>query len=92
METSSLASSTMRFDDQIRSFNEEELTEVRVLDERVLKDLTIVAYFDDPILPYALKEVINVPANKKLLRLYEASLPSWTVVLAQYGYYKPWFR
>jgi hypothetical protein len=54
--------------------------------------LTIVAYFDDPILPYALKEVINVPENKDLLKLYEASLPSWTVVLAQYGYYKPWFR
>ncbi len=54
--------------------------------------MTIVAYFDDPILPYALKEVINIPENKELLKLYEASLPSWTVVLAQYGYYKPWFR
>jgi hypothetical protein len=30
-------------------------------DERLLKDLTIVAYFDDPVLPYALKEVINDP-------------------------------
>ena len=63
-----------------------------VIDQRLLKDLTIVAYFDDPILPYAFKEVINIPANKDLLKLYEASLPSWTVVLAQYGYYKPWFR
>jgi len=33
-----------------------------------------------------------MPKNKGLLKLYEASLPSWTVVLAQYGYYKPWFR
>jgi hypothetical protein len=43
-------------------------------------------------LPYALKEVINDPLNKVLLRHYEAGLPSWTVVLAQYGYYLPWFR
>jgi hypothetical protein len=62
------------------------------LDTRILKDLTIVCYFDDPILPYAFKEVINMPAHKELLKLYEASLPSWTVVLAQYGFYKPWFR
>jgi len=62
------------------------------IDTRVLNDLTLVVYFDDPILPYAFKEVINMPANKELLRLYEASLPSWTVVLAQYGFYKPWFR
>lgn len=53
-----------------------------MLDERVLKDLSIIAYFDDPILPYVLKEVINRPENKYLLRLYEASVPSWTVVLA----------
>jgi len=66
--------------------------ETMVIDQRVLNDITIVAYFDDPILPYALKEVINIPDNKDLLKLYEASLPSWTVVLAQYGYYKPWFR
>lgn len=52
----------------------------------------MIAYFDDPLLPFALKEVINIPKNKNLLKLYEASLPSWTVVLAQYGYYKPWFR
>jgi hypothetical protein len=32
-----------------------------VRDERRLRDLTIVAYFDDPILPYALKEVVNAP-------------------------------
>jgi len=53
-----------------------------VLDQRTLKDLTVIAYFDDPGLPYALKEVINMPCNKELLKLYEASLPSWTVVLA----------
>jgi hypothetical protein len=68
------------------------LGEALSLDTRILKDLTIVCYFDDPILPYAFKEVINMPAHKELLRLYEASLPSWTVVLAQYGFYKPWFR
>jgi hypothetical protein len=57
-------------------------TETFSLDTRILKDLTIVCYFDDPILPYAFKEVINMPAHKELLKLYEASLPSWTVVLA----------
>ena len=33
-----------------------------------------------------------MPTQKHLLKLYEASLPPWTVVLAQYGFYKPWFR
>ena len=33
-----------------------------------------------------------MPKNKPLLRHYEATLPSWTIVLAQYGYYKPWIR
>jgi hypothetical protein len=65
---------------------------VMAMDQRTIKDITVVAYFDDPILPYALKETINLPNHKNLLRLYESSLPSWTVVLAQYGYYKPWFR
>lgn len=58
----------------------------------MLKDITIVAYFDDPIFPYALKETVNLPVNKPLLKHYEATLPSWTVVLAQYGFYKPWIR
>jgi hypothetical protein len=53
-----------------------------IIDERTLKDLTIIAYFDDPILPYALKETLNLKENKRLLMLYEASLPSWTIVLA----------
>jgi len=61
-------------------------------DERVLSDLTLIAYFDDPIFPFALKEILNNKENKQLLLLYEASLPSWTIVLAQYGYYRPWFR
>jgi hypothetical protein len=38
-----------------------------VLDQRELRDITIVAYFDDPVLPYALKEVINQNDNKRLL-------------------------
>ncbi len=32
-----------------------------VLDQRALQDVTIIAYFDDPILPLALKELINRP-------------------------------
>ena len=55
---------------------------IQIKDERVLKDLTIVGYFDDPIIHFALKELINMPENKNLLLLYEASLPSWTVILA----------
>ena len=48
----------------------------------MLKDLSVIAYFDDPLLPFAFKELINIPKHKNLLKLYEASLPSWTVVLA----------
>ena len=34
-----------------------------------------------------------MPENKKLLLQYETSLPSWTVVLAQYSpLYRPWMR
>ena len=55
---------------------------LEVIDARYLKDLTIIAYFDDPIFPYAMKEMLNLKENKRLLRLYEASLPSWTIVLA----------
>ena len=40
-----------------------------------------------------LKQILSADQNKDLLLKYEASLPSWTVVLAQYtGYYRPWQR
>ena len=40
-----------------------------------------------------MKKLLEDPKNKKLLVKYEESLPSWTVVMAQYtGYYRPWQR
>jgi len=38
---------------------EEPKVKSECLDVRIFKDLTIVAYFDDPIFPYALKELVN---------------------------------
>mmetsp|Transcript_3202 Transcript_3202/g.2678 ORF Transcript_3202/g.2678 Transcript_3202/m.2678 type:complete len:150 (-) Transcript_3202:583-1032(-) len=39
-----------------------------------------------------MREVIIKKENKQLLRHYETSLPSWTVVMATYAYYRPSFR
>jgi hypothetical protein len=53
----------------------------------------LIAHFEDPGISIALKDILSDPANKKLLLKYETSLPSWTVVMAQYtGYYRPWQR
>lgn len=39
------------------------------------------------------KQILSRQENKSILRKYEAALPSWTVVMAQYtGYYRPWQR
>ncbi|CAI2384286.1 unnamed protein product [Moneuplotes crassus] len=62
------------------------------LSERIIPNVTVQGYFDDPLLPYRMREVIVMKKNKKLLRHYETSLPSWTVVMATYGYYRPSFR
>lgn len=29
------------------------------LNQKKIEDITVICYFDDPILPYALKEIIN---------------------------------
>jgi hypothetical protein len=63
-----------------------------LLNERIIPHVTVQGYFDDPILPYRMREVIVMKENKPLLRHYEASLPSWAVVMATYGYYRPSFR
>eukprot|EP00347_Sterkiella_histriomuscorum_P004028 403362021 len=67
---------------------------IQIKDERVLKDLTIVAYYEDPILPHALRELLNQndKQSKKMFLMTEIGIPHWTVVLAQFGYYKPWIR
>jgi hypothetical protein len=51
----------------------------------------LIAHFEDPGVSIAFKELLSDPANKKLLLKYEASLPSWTVVMYT-GYYRPWQR
>ena len=63
-----------------------------LLSERSIKNVTVQAYFDDPLLPYRMREVIMMKENKQLLLHYETSLPSWAVVMATYAYYQPWFR
>jgi len=63
-----------------------------MLNERIIKQVTVQGYFDDPMLPYRMREVIVLNQNKQLLRHYETSLPSWAVVMATYGYYRPSFR
>ena len=58
-----------------------------------LRTITVLAYFEDPGLQQTLKQLLQVPENKSMLLKYEQSLPSWTVVLAQYtGNYHPWMR
>lgn len=55
--------------------------------------MTVVAHFEDPGVQQALKQLLGKPENKGMLLMYEASLPSWTVVLAQYSpLYHPWMR
>lgn len=55
--------------------------------------MTIIASFEDPGFQQALKELLFKPENKEMLLKYEQSLPSWTIVLAQYtGKYRAWMR
>ena len=56
-------------------------------------EISIIAAYEDPGFQQALKELLYKPENKELLLKFEQSLPSWTVVLAQYtGNYAPWMR
>ena len=68
------------------------MTDHLLLKETVMDKMTVQAYFDDPVLHYRMREVIMMKKNSALLVKYEASIPSWTVVLATYGYYRPSFR
>jgi hypothetical protein len=57
------------------------------------KHIMIQAYFDDPLLPFFMQSLVKREENKRILRLYEAGLPSWAVFLPSYGlYYRPWMR
>jgi len=48
----------------------------------MLKDISVIVFFEDPGLQDAFKELLSQPQNKPLLLKYEESVPSWTVVLA----------
>lgn len=59
----------------------------------VIRPQTINFRFDDPFLPYVLREVIHDPDFPELLRLYEAGLPAWTIYMPMYtGLYRRWMR
>lgn len=54
---------------------------------------TLVAYFDDPVIPFFFRDLVKNPENKHLLRMYERGIPSWAVFLPSYGLpYRPWMR
>lgn len=42
----------------------------------------MIAGFEEPAVQMKLKQILGNPENKDLLLKYEASLPSWTIVLA----------
>ncbi|CAK0848702.1 unnamed protein product, partial [Prorocentrum cordatum] len=60
----------------------------------VIHNTTVCVRFDDPFLPYVLREVMHDPEHPHLLRLYESGLPSWAIYLPQYlgGFYRRWMR
>mmetsp|Transcript_17888 Transcript_17888/g.17869 ORF Transcript_17888/g.17869 Transcript_17888/m.17869 type:complete len:129 (+) Transcript_17888:575-961(+) len=54
------------------------------------KNKTIVAYFDDPVFPFFIRDIIRKPENSNLLKMYERGIPSWAVFLPSYGLpYRP---
>ncbi len=57
------------------------------------KNQMLMAYFDDPLFPYLMRELLKNRGNKPLLRMYERGLPSWALFLPSYGLpYRPWMR
>lgn len=58
-----------------------------------MRNQTLVAYFDDPVIPFYFRDLVKKPENKQLLRMYERGIPSWAVFLPSYGLpYRPWMR
>lgn len=56
-------------------------------------DFTIAAYFEDPIFPFFVKNLLKNPKNNFLLIKYERGIPSWAQFLPSYGLpYRPWMR
>lgn len=81
--SSSHTNLTYNFEDDSKQKNEEiknsnnDSGEKLLLNERKIPHVTVQAYFDDPMLPYRMREVMVMKENKQLLRHYEHSLPSW---------------
>ena len=66
---------------------------VEPFNDKEIKDITIIVHYEDPGIQQALKELLYKAENKKLLLKFEQSVPSWTVVMAQYtAVYSPWMR
>eukprot|EP00930_Biecheleria_cincta_P039563 TRINITY_DN27190_c0_g1_i1.p1 TRINITY_DN27190_c0_g1~~TRINITY_DN27190_c0_g1_i1.p1 ORF type:complete len:1200 (-),score=168.23 TRINITY_DN27190_c0_g1_i1:53-3652(-) len=60
---------------------------------QILCNVTIHFRFDDPFLPYVLREIVHDPEHPNLLRLCEAGLPAWAIVIPQYtSLYRRWMR
>eukprot|EP00435_Cladocopium_sp_Y103_P031611 s1802_g8.t1 len=58
-----------------------------------LSNRTVNFRFDDPFLPYVLREVIHDPDHHRLLRLCEAGIPAWAIVLPKFtGLYHRYMR
>jgi len=59
----------------------------------ILYNRTVNFRFDDPFLPYVLREVIHDPDHHRLLRLCEAGIPAWAIVLPKFtGLYHRYMR
>ena len=59
----------------------------------MLKCVTVIGTFEEPAVQMKFKQILARAQNKDLLLKYEASLPSWTIVFAQYtSLYRPWQR
>ena len=63
--------------------------------EEIITNFTLLGYFEDPILPFAMKQLFNTQrrANKLLMTKYESLIPTWAIYLPYYGIpYRPWVR
>ncbi|CAJ1445792.1 unnamed protein product, partial [Effrenium voratum] len=59
----------------------------------VLYNRTVNFRFDDPFLPFVLREVIHDPEHPSLLTLCEAGIPAWAVFLPKFtGLYHRYMR
>jgi hypothetical protein len=71
----------------------ENLWEEESIHKEEIRNQTLVAYFDDPVIPFYFRDLVKKPENKQLLRMYERGIPAWAVFLPSYGLpYRPWMR